>query len=422
MTINKLPPKFSKNVIALISGTVLAQLVPILVSPIITALYSPEDFGQFAIFMAIAGIIGSIATLRYEITIVLPDNTKDASNLLVISLLITAFISIITWALVSIYPKWLVKTFELTSCANFLYLIPVSVAAIGVYQSFNYWSISINQFRNNAISKITQTSSNALVNIVLGKLKYGGVGLVIGQITGQLISGLFLMFQTIIQSKNEFKGISIKEIKAKVIEYRKHAVINTSHVLIDASLNHGLSFFLLLFFGNNLVGLYAFSFRILKAPLAIIGRSMGQAFYKEASDYKNTSKPLGELILNIYKKQFLIGIIPFSMLFIFAPTLFEAVFGNNWTEAGVISQIITPWLFLNFIASPISGITIIGKKQRMAVVLTLIDMVLKFTALCIGNIYNDYLLAFKLISTFGCCLMVFDLIWYLKIAKGLSNN
>ena len=84
---------FKSNVVKLVFGTGLAQVLPIAVLPILTRMYSPEEFGIFAIYMAVAGILGVVATGRYELSIVLPDNDKEASGIFGVSLMITLIVS-----------------------------------------------------------------------------------------------------------------------------------------------------------------------------------------------------------------------------------------------------------------------------------------------------------------------------------------
>jgi O-antigen/teichoic acid export membrane protein len=66
--LNKLKPKseFSRNVLTLMTGTTIAQAIPIAISPILTRIYTPEDFGMFALYMSTASLFSVIATGRYE--------------------------------------------------------------------------------------------------------------------------------------------------------------------------------------------------------------------------------------------------------------------------------------------------------------------------------------------------------------------
>jgi len=70
--ITKSKSDFKKNVLTLMAGTTIAQAIPIAISPILTRLYTPEEFGLFALFLAIVSIFGVVATMRYEMAIVQP--------------------------------------------------------------------------------------------------------------------------------------------------------------------------------------------------------------------------------------------------------------------------------------------------------------------------------------------------------------
>ena len=86
--IRKILPKgeFSRNVLTLMTGTSIAQAIPIAISPILTRIYTPEDFGVFALYMAIATVVSVIATGRYETAIMLPKKDSEAINLFIVSI------------------------------------------------------------------------------------------------------------------------------------------------------------------------------------------------------------------------------------------------------------------------------------------------------------------------------------------------
>ncbi len=68
--------EFSRNVLTLMTGTTIAQAIPIAISPILTRIYTPEDFGMLALFIAITAIFGSIANGRYELATMLPKKDR----------------------------------------------------------------------------------------------------------------------------------------------------------------------------------------------------------------------------------------------------------------------------------------------------------------------------------------------------------
>src|SRR5690625_747247 len=85
----------NKNIIKLMTGATMAQAIPVAISPILTRLYTPEDFGVLALFVAIITIFGSIANARYELAIVLPKKEEDSINLVALCILIALSLSLI---------------------------------------------------------------------------------------------------------------------------------------------------------------------------------------------------------------------------------------------------------------------------------------------------------------------------------------
>jgi len=97
--------EFSRNVLTLMTGTTIAQAIPIAISPILTRIYTPEDFGVFAL-----------------------------------SIIISFFISLITLIIVFVFNIQITNLLGNKEISNWLYFIPITVLLTGVYQSFNYWS------------------------------------------------------------------------------------------------------------------------------------------------------------------------------------------------------------------------------------------------------------------------------------------
>ena len=50
---------FYKNILTLLKGSFLAQLIPLIISPFITRLYSPKELGILALFSSIS-VIGKV--------------------------------------------------------------------------------------------------------------------------------------------------------------------------------------------------------------------------------------------------------------------------------------------------------------------------------------------------------------------------
>mgnify|MGYP005990548957 FL=1 len=125
--------EFNKNVLTLLSGTTIAQALPVAISPILTRMYAPEDFGLFAIFIAITAIFGSTVNARYDLAIMLPKKDEDAINLFALGFVITTIISFCIFILILIFNKNLVYYLGNKEIGIWLYFLPLTIFLTSIW-------------------------------------------------------------------------------------------------------------------------------------------------------------------------------------------------------------------------------------------------------------------------------------------------
>lgn len=96
---------FIGNVLKLVSGSVAAQILGILLVPIVTRIYSPDDMGVFQLFVAVSGILVIFSTFSYQFAIMLPKSEEDSANVFFLSSILVTFISILIAVAVIIFPE-----------------------------------------------------------------------------------------------------------------------------------------------------------------------------------------------------------------------------------------------------------------------------------------------------------------------------
>ena len=99
---------FAAHVLTLMTGATIAQAIPIAIAPILTRLYTPSDFGVFALFSSLVSLAAIIATGRYELAIMLPEDDQDAINLMALSVGISLLVSSICLVVVAIFNSQIV--------------------------------------------------------------------------------------------------------------------------------------------------------------------------------------------------------------------------------------------------------------------------------------------------------------------------
>jgi O-antigen/teichoic acid export membrane protein len=117
-------------------------------------------------------------------------------------------------------------------------------------------------------------------------------------------------------------------------------------------------------FGAVEVGLFALAYRMTLIPVTLINKAVGQVLYRELIKQKEDKKYVSKFLLK--NALFLSVSIPaFSVLYVWGPEIFSFAFGENWLESGRLASIMSPYVMLNFIVSPLSYYFVVYDKNRL---------------------------------------------------------
>jgi len=414
---NRLKPKseFARNVLTLMTGTTIAQAIPIAISPILTRIYTPEDFGVFALYIAIVGFISIIITARYELAIVLPNKDEDAINILALSLSIMFGIVFFVTFIIFFLKSQILTMLNIETIGNFIYLMPISILVAGLNQSFNYWSNRKEYFKNIASSQISQSVSIGTTQPLFGYMGVLG-GLIIGNLIGRVVSTFILIDKFFKHDKESIKYINKNIMLEQMKKYKDFPFVNSLHAFSDIIRTSGSVMLISSFFGSAVLGFYALSMRVLQVPVGIVGSSLGQVLYQKFSTIYNNGEELYPYVKKTFFQLFLVALPVFMGLYFIAPDLFAFVFGESWRVAGEYSQLLVPYLFMNFLISPISSLPIILGKQKEIFYISLlgnllfISILLLFHSLHIKSVLTIISIA---MSTY----YIFVSYWFYKVLK-----
>jgi O-antigen/teichoic acid export membrane protein len=382
-----LKSEFSRNVLTLMTGTTIAQAIPIAISPILTRIYSPEDFGFFALYMSLLLVLSSIATMKYELAINLPLKDEDAYVVLFLSIVIALVVSVILFLVMLFYSRPIALLLGNEAIRPWLYLLPFSILLAGIINSLNYWFNRKKAFKTLAISRVAQTSSASVTQLSLGVF-LTNAGLLVGSIVGQLTSVLLLVNIFSRQRNPLFnKHIFLENILEKLALFKKFPKYQVPSTFVESSSAQMPIFLLGAFFAPSVVGFYSLSQKVVRLPITVVASSIGEVFRQEASRGFAESGDVRGVFKDTLIKLSLISIVPFSIFALFSPELFAFVFGNDWIIAGEYAQVMTPLFWLSFVVGPLSVMFIIAEKQEYDLVIQITLLVSSVSSLLIGFYY-----------------------------------
>lgn len=379
--------EFYKNVAKLSSGTFIAQFISFLISPILTRIYSPQEFGVLAVFASVSVFLSIIVSGGLEYAILLPRKDSRGLILFVLSLVFSVVNSLII-LLVLLVMNSVVSNYifgyEMKGAA---YLVAASVMLQGIFRSMNYLNTRHNKFGAVGISSATRSVVTNGVHFSLGVLEFGTLGLVFGNLAGHFIAVASLGKNTYQILRRGISNLRLHVWKLVLGRYRQFPLYKMPSELIN-NLSVQIPIYLLnLFFTKKDVGFYSLPQRIITLPFALIGSSISQAYFKEATLVQSESRRLSELVHSVFSKLFIVGVLPFSILTFWSDFVFSFVFGEGWVTAGKYAQIISPWLFIVFCISPLSVIFTIKEKQKEGLLYNVLLLFVRITSLLLGGLF-----------------------------------
>ena len=357
-----------KNISILISGTVIAQLIPIAIQPILKRIFTPEDFGVFDIYLKILGILFVIFALKYDMGVVLPKNRVKAQALLIISMLFAVLFTAISFLIVLIFNEQILNALSIGSEYSFiLYLLPFSTLFFSLYNSINYLLIRDKKFVASSVNKVSRRGIEGAVQVGMGvgvasSLK--SYGLFIGDLLGNVAYFVSAYFQSFRGLKFDKRLLSYSFLKNIAKEYSDLPKYNLIPELLNSFFSASLTFIVLAKFSIVDVGYLEATQRLLAVPSAFISVSLGQVILQRVSEN------VGNRIKIIPDLRMLVVImfaitIAFTLFILFlGPWSFALFLGDTFETSGIYAQYLIIYFAVSFMVSAFGQVLIALKEFK----------------------------------------------------------
>lgn len=370
-----------------------AQLVTVAIIPVLSRLYGPAPFGEFAIFVSVTALAAVIGTLRYEMAIVLPRARSEAVAVAQMGIRILAFVSLgITAASVALAIAIAISD-EMVQWIWFVLLVGPGIFLLGYNSFMGQWFTRAGEYSRISRNRVMQSVVTAAAQVAFGFVIQGsGIGLVAGLLVGQAAGATFLTLanragaQIFAPSGWRRQGYLRRK-------YWRLPTLLMPHTLVDSFRLNGVN----LVIGQYSVaalGQYSQAWRLVQVPAGLIGSAISQVYFPRLA--KTPRAEMLTVVRSSVLRTILLGAIPFAMIFWLSPVLFPFILGAEWAEAGKFAQALTPALYVNLVASPISTIFIVLRKEHIGLLFSL-----SYTLLSLGALFvfrDDLLLAVWIMS------------------------
>ena len=393
---------FAGDVLKMASAPLCTQILGIILMPIVTRLYTPEVYGVFTLFGSILMPICIFATMGYSGSIVLPQREEVASNMLCISIVSTVLITVLTIPLIWFGSELIFRLLKAPELGVYIWVLPISVFVYGLHLSLRSWNVRMKQFGRIAISRISFAVVNKGFLIGAGFSGFATAGsLIIGGIVGSMTMSGILGGRIWQESGQLFKrSIRWRTIVQGIKRYRKFPMYILWTDLVSRLASLMVVFLFSFYFSKSVVGYYGLGVAVLSIPATFIGSSIVDVFYQKVAAARREGER-SSLVENLFKQMTWMSMLPFLVLAIIGDSLFAFVFGANWSDAGVYSQILSFQMFISFIMGPAIVLVNILEKQEFGLVIHIATTITSFISIMVGGFFDNIYLALSLFSLFS---------------------
>ncbi|ACD95220.1 lipopolysaccharide biosynthesis protein [Trichlorobacter lovleyi] len=418
LKLTKPKSEFARNVITLMTGTTIAQIIPIAISPILSRLYSPADFGLFAFYMSIVGIISVIATGRYEMAIMMPSKDEDDEVIIIVfvATVMMMLVTLICFVLFVVFNKQVASMLNRPEISGWLYIAPFSVIITGLYQTLNYLLIRQSKFKQLSINKVCFSAISGPSQVGLGLLGFGALGMLASNIGAYLIT-IWMIFRSS-EIRGFFKPCGRKQAEYIAIKYIRYPKYDIPAILINIVSNQLPLLAMGKYLGLGLLGNYSLMNKIVMAPIGLISNSILDVFKQRATEDYLKHGNCKDIYIKVFFKLLMLGAVPTCILAFFAPAIFSFVFGNQWRDAGVIAQILAPSYLLNFLVNPLSYTFQVTQRQNLNLFFNVLFFVMMTSAVVLGVKENNHFRFIFYISVVQCVNYSIYLYVSYRLARG----
>jgi len=412
--------KIVRDSAKLLSANVVAQAIGLLVYPILTRLYSPDDFGVLNLFMSIGGVLVLLSTAEYQYAIVLPKEEKKARLVMAVCAMILVIVSGLV-LLTLPFSRQIAGLFRAPALAQIYVFLPLYVLNAGFWNILNYWYLRKKEFNRISGYQVSQSVLSAGGKIGFGFVGWTGLGLPLGSVlaqTGALGLSISLGWKHL-KSK---ELIEWKDCRTVAKEYKNFPQFALPHSLANFVFSQLPVFILTPLFGTDKVGLWGMAFLLAFTPINVIAKSLNQVYYERITGWVNNGEPVFKRLIILLPWTLVIALPVFAGLYIVLPWLTSWLLGAQWEASGHLIRWMLPWVTVALLIAPVGCLKDIYFKQKTGLLFELICGALRCIGIGIGIWQKDFMLAIGYYAIASAIVYAAEYGWLLSLAKGKETK
>jgi O-antigen/teichoic acid export membrane protein len=410
---------FAQNFAVTLSGSAAVTALGFLLSPVMSRIYPPAAYGQFAVFSSLAGNLSMVTTLGYTAAFLLPKTQEKFMSLVQLTVALTFGTCLLLVGALVLGGTHVLHWLNVEALGNLFYTLPVVLLLFNLNSIMSSWYMRDKQFLKRSSVEVTTALVGRGATIGYGWWMGGSVaGLLLGEFFNRLTSTVTLATGSIRHSFGAlWRTARWVDIRAIALEFKEFPLYFLPASFISVLSTQLPIYTLNASFGSTPVGLYSFSVGLLEIPINLIGNAIVPVFWQKAAEtHQNEPERLPGMTLSLYYKLLYLGLLPFGVITVYGDLLFKFVFGARWEMAGVYTGYLGYYYVFKLMSQATGPIYTVMGKQRYILWSNIALLAARAAGLGIGLLMHSLNTAlmlfglFSLLATFIIDLQVLSLL------------
>jgi O-antigen/teichoic acid export membrane protein len=361
---------FARSVAILSSAALIQNALVLATSPILSRLFSPEEFGVAGLLYAFAAIPTVASTGHYFLAIMQTRKRVESVNIIVLSWLIVLSMSFLASVIVTIiyYGPDILGGFGGQLGGN-IFFIPAFMLLEACRTVGRIWEVRHADYRSLFRNRMIETIGMIISQITAGLAGIGAIGLIGGRLLGVTASAfdLFYTFARDIGGSGR-KSVRLGKLKQVARRHWRFPAYQTPAELLGCFCRQMPPILLANYFSVEAVGLYWIANRLLERPTQLFGADMNRVFVQRVAEERNRARDPTGLFVKTTLVMAALSLPPFLLVIAFGPELFSLLFGGRWHQAGEYGRWMSLFSFATLCALPARSMATVYGLQRVYVI------------------------------------------------------
>lgn len=270
-----------RDVIRLVTGTLGGRLITLGAMPLVTRLYSPEDFSLLAVYLGTVSIVGAVTCLRFDVAVPVADNDEDAGHLLILALIAALVVSALSLAAALLAPAETAALLGQPVLAPWLWLVSLGILFSGAYAALQSWATRARRFSSIAVTRVTQAVIGVSTTLTLGWAGVAPFGLMLGNMLNLSAGGLRLGLEALRQDRTALAGVTRRSLAAAFARYRRFPLYSAPEALANLA-GTQVPILLVASIAGKEAGFLLLAQMAMAAPMTLLGSSISLVYVSRA--------------------------------------------------------------------------------------------------------------------------------------------